>query len=82
MKSIYFVRHGESEWNVANKICGATDIPLTAKGHEQAITGIPAVEELALIEQNFGKYEGTPRHNEEYAKFGVDNCTVTEFIYK
>jgi len=178
MKSIYFVRHGESEWNVANKICGATDIPLTAKGHQQAIktgeiilekgikadvilysplmrakdtalhiseiTGIPAIAEPALYEQNFGKYEGTPRHseefeqakqmflnryeggesmfqmaqriynlldrlkddertvilvahngicrviksyfeemtNDEYARFGVDNCTITEFIYQ
>ncbi len=35
-KNIYFVRHGESEWNVADKICGATDIPLTKKGHQQA----------------------------------------------
>lgn len=178
MKSIYFVRHGQSEWNLANKICGATDIPLTEKGHQQAvetgrkileqgikadiilysplmrakdtalhiseITGIPAAEEPALLEQNFGKYEGTPRHseefeaakkefinrydggesmfqmaqriynlldrlkqdertvilvahngicrviksyfedmtNDEYARFGVDNCTVTEFFFK
>lgn len=177
MKKIYFVRHGESEWNVANKICGATDIPLTDKGHKQAvltgekikemgikadvllysplmrakdtalhiseITGIPAIEEPALLEQNFGKYEGTARNgeefkvakqqflnryeggesmlqmaqriynlldrlkeddrtvilvahngicrviksyfeemtNEEYAAFGVDNCTVVEFVY-
>ena len=36
-KCIYFVRHGESEWNVADRICGATDIPLTEKGHQQAI---------------------------------------------
>ena len=33
---IYFVRHGETFWNVENKICGATDIALTPKGHEQA----------------------------------------------
>ncbi|MDY6325321.1 MAG: histidine phosphatase family protein, partial [Catonella sp.] len=33
---IYFVRHGETFWNVENKICGATDIALTQKGHEQA----------------------------------------------
>lgn len=92
-KKIYFVRHGESEWNVADRICGATDIPLTQKGHEQAIetgrviersgisadqilfsplsraaetarhisemTGIPAKEEKRLFEQNFGKWEGT-----------------------
>ena len=37
MGHIYFVRHGQSLWNVANKICGATDIDLTEKGHEQAI---------------------------------------------
>ncbi len=35
-KKIYFVRHGETFWNVDNKICGATDIGLTDRGHEQA----------------------------------------------
>lgn len=100
MKSVYFVRHGQTVWNVENKICGATDIELTALGHEQAIetgkkilekkieadvilysplvrakdtalhiseiTGIPAKEEIRLKEQNFGKYESTPRHGEEF----------------
>jgi len=101
MKSLYFVRHGESEWNVADRICGRTDIPLTKFGHEQAIdagkkllesgikvdqilysplerardtamhiaeiTGIPAKEEIRLIEQNFGKFEGTsPRKAPEF----------------
>ena len=37
MDHFYFIRHGETVWNVENKICGATDIELTAKGHEQAI---------------------------------------------
>ena len=37
MKELYFVRHGESLWNVEDKICGATDAPLTEKGHEQAV---------------------------------------------
>lgn len=37
MGHLYFVRHGQTVWNVANKICGATDIELTEKGHEQAI---------------------------------------------
>ena len=101
MKIIYFVRHGESEWNVADRICGRTDIPLTDKGHEQAIltgkqvaesdikidqilysplmrardtalhiseiTGIPARVEDRLIEQNFGRFEGTsPRRATEF----------------
>jgi len=37
MSKLYFVRHGESEWNVVNKVCGKTDIPLTQRGHEQAV---------------------------------------------
>ena len=41
MGKLFFVRHGETFWNVENKICGATDIALTEKGHQQAIdTGI------------------------------------------
>lgn len=180
MSKLYFVRHGESEWNVADKICGRTDIPLTKRGHEQAVetgkkivaegikaddilyspllraadtakhisvmTGIPAQMEPRLIEQNFGVWEGTsPRNsaefleakkeflnryengesmfqvahriyglldelkaqpdktyilvahngiarvvksyfsdmtNEEYAAFGVQNCSVTEFSFE
>ena len=46
MSKLYFVRHGESEWNVADKICGRTDIPLTKRGHEQAVeTGKKIVAE-------------------------------------
>lgn len=100
MGHVYFVRHGQTVWNVENKICGATDIALTELGHEQAIetgkeilrqgikadeilysplvrakdtalhiseiTGIPAREEERLKEQNFGKYESTPRDGEEF----------------
>ncbi|MBR2283253.1 MAG: histidine phosphatase family protein [Ruminococcus sp.] len=36
MKYIFFARHGETTWNVQNKICGATDAPLTEKGVAQA----------------------------------------------
>lgn len=37
MGTVYFTRHGQTVWNVENKICGATDIELTPLGHEQAI---------------------------------------------
>ena len=37
MGHMYFVRHGQTVWNVENKICGSTDIDLTEKGHEQAV---------------------------------------------
>lgn len=97
---IWFVRHGETVWNKENKICGATDSPLTELGHQQAletgkkirelgikadmilysplsrardtavhiaeICGIPLREEPRLFEQNFGKYESTPRNGEEF----------------
>lgn len=37
MAYVYFARHGQTVWNVENKICGATDIELTELGHQQAI---------------------------------------------
>lgn len=36
MAHVYFARHGQTVWNVENKICGATDIELTELGHKQA----------------------------------------------
>ena len=36
MGQVYFTRHGQTFWNVENKICGATDIGLTELGHKQA----------------------------------------------
>jgi broad specificity phosphatase PhoE len=33
---IYFVRHGETDWNVQGLIQGWTDTPLNEKGHAQA----------------------------------------------
>lgn len=108
MGCVYFVRHGQTVWNVENKICGSTDIELTELGHHQAIetgkrileegihadeilysplvraaetarhisevTGIPARVEPRLIEQNFGKYESTPRDGREFRKAKEDFC--------
>lgn len=102
MGHFYFARHGQTVWNVENKICGATDSPLTELGHEQAvelgheiqrqgleideilysplsraadtamhiseITGIPARMEPRLKEQNFGKWESTPRTGTDFKK--------------
>ena len=34
--------------------------------HVSEVTGVPMREEPRLKEQNFGKYESTPRHGEEF----------------
>lgn len=102
MGCFYFARHGQTVWNVENKICGATDIALTEEGHRQAeelaskiveegihideiicsplmraadtarhiseATGVLMRVEPRLKEQNFGKYESTPRNGEEFRR--------------
>jgi len=33
---LYAARHGQTQWNMENKVCGRTDQPLTETGHAQA----------------------------------------------
>ena len=42
---IVMIRHGESEWNQANKFCGWYDAGLSAKGVEEATAGGKALAE-------------------------------------
>lgn len=48
MGHVYFVRHGQTVWNVENKICGATDIGLTEYGHNQAIETGKMIKEKGI----------------------------------
>lgn len=48
MKHIYLTRHGQTVWNVENKICGSTDIALTDLGHQQAVTLGQTIKEQNL----------------------------------
>jgi alpha-ribazole phosphatase len=36
MGLFYLVRHGETEWNAENRICGRSDVPLSQVGRRQA----------------------------------------------
>ena len=42
---IIAIRHGETDWNVATRIQGSTDIALNAKGHWQAARVADALRE-------------------------------------
>lgn len=33
---LYVARHGETEWNAVERLCGRTDLPLNSRGREQA----------------------------------------------
>ena len=46
---VYFTRHGETVWNVENKICGMTDSPLTEKGRAQAAQLGEAVKNSGIV---------------------------------
>ena len=39
MSKLVLVRHGQSLWNLENRFTGWVDVPLTAKGREEAVRG-------------------------------------------
>lgn len=41
-------RHGQTEWNALNKICGTTDLPLNELGFEQAKLLADKVENMGI----------------------------------
>lgn len=48
MTRIYVARHGQTQWNYEQKICGRTDLPLTEEGLRQARALAQRAADLAL----------------------------------
>ena len=46
--SLYVARHGQTTWNVENRVCGLTDVPLTDVGIAQAKDMAQAAQSLGL----------------------------------
>jgi broad specificity phosphatase PhoE len=44
----YFVRHGETDWNLEGRIMGHKDIPLNSRGIEQAHSAVPRLQDLGI----------------------------------
>lgn len=63
---IYVTRHGETPFNREDLICGATDLMLTERGHEQAEALADAAEKLpdisALIVSPMIRAQQTAKH--------------------
>ena len=67
--TLYFARHGETDWNVAQRYQGQTDIPLNANGREQAARNGqvlverlgPSARPLAYVASPLGRTTETMR---------------------
>jgi probable phosphoglycerate mutase len=56
---IWFIRHGETDWNAAHRMQGRTDIPLNALGHAQAAALVPLLTQ-SHRESPFAAIYATP----------------------
>jgi len=51
LKTIYIVRHGQTEWNVAGRMQGRLDSPLTELGKQQASANGALLKQLGGVDQ-------------------------------
>ena len=64
-RKIYLFRHGETEWNVAGKMQGRLDSPLTERGREQALAHGRQLAQLAIPDCSRASSPGRTRATAE-----------------
>ena len=63
--TLYFIRHGETEWNAEARYQGQVDIPLNdtgraqAKRNGEALRGLPGIESLDYVASPLGRTRET-----------------------
>ena len=83
MKQLYFIRHGESEFNRSNRWTGSTDVRLTETGHEQARLAGVQMRDLGLnfdiiISSPLKRARQTAEHIAHSLSYPVDEIEILD----
>jgi uncharacterized phosphatase len=83
MKELYFVRHGETDWNAAGRLQGREDVPLNSNGEAQARRLAEALHGLG-IERILTSYLSRARRTAEIvaARLAIADLAVVEGLHE
>lgn len=77
---LYLARHGETDWNLLNRIQGQTDIPLNENGRRQAVELSKAIKERGLCFERI--YTSKMLRAKETARIVADDLGTSFQILK
>lgn len=71
VRKLYLFRHGETQWNVAGRMQGRLDSPLTERGEQQALAHGRLLEDLSAPECFWVSTANRTRHTADLINLGV-----------